>query len=320
MTAIRIRPLQDGLSFGVRIDGVTRESVRDDSVRGQIVDAFERAGVIVFENVEPSQEMHVAISDVFGPMKPHPVPNTDKVDDDILPGVIDMKHSRDFCNVVEVDGRPLGGWLPWHFDHCYNDELNRAGVLRAITIAPELGLTGFADGAELYATLPADLKAQIEGCEVIYTLDMRYGKMRFGRLPGFRVREEHPGHIDALGFARTLPRAIHPAVWRRPNGDRVLHVSPWMAVGLAGREDEAGDRLLEAVCQHIVSNDSACYWHRWQPTDMLIWDNWRMLHAVSGHDPDTPRRMQRTTIKGDYGLGRFEDNAVGDRIQAEIEV
>ena len=56
------------------------------------------------------------------------------------------------------------------------------------------------------------------------------------------------------------------------------------------------------------------YFHAWKPTDMLIWDNWRMLHCVSGHDPQQPRRMQRTTIKGDYGLGYFENNGKGDRI------
>ena len=49
-----------------------------------------------------------------------------------------------------------------------------------------------------------------------------------------------------------------------------------------------------------------CYFHRWQPTDMVIWDNWRCLHWVSGMSPDHTRCMHRTTIEGDYGLGRFE--------------
>jgi taurine dioxygenase len=47
---------------------------------------------------------------------------------------------------------------------------------------------------------------------------------------------------------------------------------------------------------------------------MVIWDNWRMLHAVSGHDPSYERIMYRTTIKGDYGLGRFENDGVGGKI------
>ena len=44
---------------------------------------------------------------------------------------------------------------------------------------------------------------------------------------------------------------------------------------------------------------------------MLIWDNWRMLHRVTGCTPPHPRSIHRTTIKGDYGLGRFENDDQG---------
>jgi taurine dioxygenase len=90
-----------------------------------------------------------------------------------------------------------------------------------------------------------------------------------------------------------------------------MHVSPWMAEGISGQETPEGDALLEAVCQE-VNRKARSYFHHWKPTDMLIWDNWRMLHAVSGADPRHARRMQRTTIQGDYGLGRFEEGAKGD--------
>jgi taurine dioxygenase len=47
---------------------------------------------------------------------------------------------------------------------------------------------------------------------------------------------------------------------------------------------------------------------------MVIWDNWRMLHSVSGMDPGFSRCMRRTTIAGDYGLGRFEDDRTGSKV------
>jgi taurine dioxygenase len=71
--------------------------------------------------------------------------------------------------------------------------------------------------------------------------------------------------------------------------------------------------LLEAVCREINAKAQP-YHHQWKLTDMLIWDNWRMLHSVTGADPKFERRMQRTTIKGDYGLGCFENGGVGGRI------
>ena len=48
------------------------------------------------------------------------------------------------------------------------------------------------------------------------------------------------------------------------------------------------------------------YLHRWEEGDMVLWDNWRMLHSARGVPPEERRIMRRTTIVGDYGLGRRE--------------
>jgi taurine dioxygenase len=313
MSSLVVSPLRDDLRFGARVSGVTRELLTDDSVRRELNAIFEDRGVIVFEHVEPTGEMHLAISDVFGPLKDHPVASVQRVDAETMPGVIDMRHYPGSRTLVEIDGQPLASWLPWHFDHCYNNELNRAGVLRAIDIAPEGGLTGFADGIDLYNALSPELCDRIDGQSILYTLNLIYTDMRFGLIDGFKVLETQSSEVDLREQAKTMPRAIHPAVWTRASGEKVLHVSPWMAVGIEGHEDAEGDALLEAVCQEIVGKVTP-YFHHWKPTDMLVWDNWRMLHSVSGCDPKYERRMQRTTIKGDYGLGRFENNGTGGKL------
>jgi taurine dioxygenase len=311
--SINVTALKEDLPFGARISGVTLETLHNATIRGQINAVFEERGMIVFENVEPTSKMHVEISNVFGPLKDHPVPTVPRVAQDTMPGVIDMRHDPAQAGIVEIDGRQLGQWLPWHFDHCYNNELNRAGVLRAIEIPPEGGMTGFADGIQLYQALSPELLRSIEGSNVVYTLDLRYSMMRFGMPASFREIRAKDGHARVAEFAKTLPRAIHPAVWTRRSGEKVLHVSPWMAVGIEHRENPEGEALFDAVCREIVAKVRP-YFHKWKPTDMVIWDNWRMLHCVSGHDPQLPRRMQRTTIKGDYGLGYFENNGKGDKV------
>ena len=78
-----------------------------------------------------------------------------------------------------------------------------------------------------------------------------------------------------------------------------------------------GDALFEEVCQE-VNRKAHGYFHRWKPTDMVIWDNWRVLHSVEGCDPKYERRMQRTTIKGDYGLGYFEGGKKIGEVNREI--
>jgi len=312
---LNVRPLQNSLPFGVRIRGIGRAQLGDQAVRAAITELFERHGMIVFEDIEPSNDTQIRLSNVFGPLKEHPVKSVRRVDRDGLPGVIELPTKPDSGGLVEFDGKQRAHWLPWHFDHCYNDELNRAGVLRATVIVEDGGMTGFTDGIALYQAFPRELLARIEGKDIIYRLDTQYASNRFGRPAGLQIIRPKEASADFMAQARAMPRAIHPAVWTRPTGEKVLHVSPYMAQGILGEETGAGYALFEEICQAINRVAAQCsYHHQWQSTEMVIWDNWRMLHSVSGHSPEKERVMQRTTIKGDYGLGRFENNGVGGAI------
>jgi taurine dioxygenase len=325
MAGIKTRNLRDDLNYGAIVEGVTFETLADPAIRAQLNEIFEDRGLVVFEGVEPSQKMHLAVSNVFGPLKDHPTKSTPRVDGDMMPGVIDMHSSPREINeykngLVEIDGKLLARFSPWHFDHCYNDELNRAGVLRALINAPkgEGGRTGFADGIQVYKDYSPELRAKIEKLNVIYTLDTRLTKMRFGRT--FKTFGDQDFEMGTAREALTFPRAMHPAVWTRKDGNKVLHVGPWMSVGLEHHEDAEGEALFEEVCQELnCAADAKSYWHDWKPTDLLIWDNWRMLHAVEGCNPIYERQTQRTTIKGDYGLGYFEDGKkIGEVLREEV--
>lgn len=325
MSAITVRNLQDDLSFGSAISGVNWETLADEGVRQQIRDVFVARGLIIFEDVESSAKMQVAISKVFGPLKDHPTKSTprDKETGGEAQGVIDMHYypSDDPDNVdglVEINGQRLARFAPWHFDHCYNDELNYAGVLRAPINAPEGGKTGFMDGIETYKQFPKELLAKIEKLNIIYTLDTRLSKMRFGI--NFKPLGEAPQIAALLKEVAIFPRAMHPAVWTRKTGEKVLHIGPWMSVGVEHNEDAEGDALFDEICHEItrLGKGTSAYWHDWKSTDMVIWDNHRMLHAVEGCDAKYERQTLRTTIKGDYGHGYFEDGKKVGEVFREI--
>src|SRR5690242_20781641 len=55
---------------------------------------FEERGMIVFEEVEPCNSMQVALSEVFGPLKEHPVTAVPLVDSDHVPGIIRSEERR----------------------------------------------------------------------------------------------------------------------------------------------------------------------------------------------------------------------------------
>lgn len=315
MAKIGIRDLRDDLSFGSVVEGASQEMLQNPAIRAELVALFERRGILVFSGVEPSQDMQVAISSVFGPPREPGSKSTPRVDEKRAPGIIDMhyqghEHDDDPSGLVEIDGKVVARFVPWHFDLCYNDELNRGGALRALASPPEGGRTGFIDGVAAYEAMPRDLRRRIEGHNIVYTLDPRFSQMRFGR--NFKEMGDYPAQLAIAEELRTRPRGVHPAVWARATGEKVLHVGVLMSVGIEHREDPEGDALLEELCQWI-NRSAPAYWHAWQPGDVIVWDNWRMVHSVEGFDPKHERRTQRTTIKGDYGLGYFEG---GKRIGA----
>jgi taurine dioxygenase len=94
-----------------------------------------------------------------------------------------------------------------------------------------------------------------------------------------------------------------------------------MAEGIEGQEGPQGDALLEAVAREIIRiAEASAYVHDWKPTDMITWDNWRILHRVTGCTPPHLRIFHRSTIAGDYGLGRFENNDQGRYKELETMV
>jgi len=320
MPEITISALEGDFDFGARVTGVNWNNINDPSLRAQLNDLFEEKGMLVFEDMEPSSKMQVELSRIFGPLKDHPTKSVPRAAGDIEAGVIDLHHlpeavSDSLHGVPIVDGVPQVAFSPWHFDHTYNDELNRAGVLRSVIQAPEGGRTGFADGIELYKSFDPKLLAKMEGLNAIYTLDTRLTQMRFGRT--FEITGDLASMKATAEESRFFPRAIHPMIWTRDTGEKVLHVTGFSAVGIENHEDAAGDELFEEICQEVNRNAHG-YFHSWKPNDMVIWDNWRMLHAVEGCDPKYERQMHRTTIKGDYGLGYFEDGKKIGEVEREI--
>lgn len=305
MTAIEERPLSDALSFGARVRGVDRAALESAEARAQLADVYERRGVIVFEEVEQTADMQLALSGVFGPLRQHAMTTVPKTGDDPAKAVMELNCHPGEADVFEIDGKQLAGWVSWHYDACYTKHLYRGGLLRALDIPPSGGLTGFADGIQLYQAISPELRERFDALNILYEAKLMFMNQRFGLPRDYKVISLQKAAIDVLKASEGSPRAIHPAVWQRPSGERVLHVSPWQAAGIEGHEDAEGNALLQTLCDEMYSKMTA-YWHAWKPTDMVIWDNWRMIHSVSGHDPRHSRRVHRATIEGDYGLGRFE--------------
>jgi len=300
-TDIRISPLAPGLPFGAAIAGLTRDHLDDAAMRRRLGDLWIEHGVLLFRGGESSQAMHLELSRCFGELEPHPFPESRQAG---APDLVKIKFYPEDGSYYDIDGDLRGGWLPWHSDLIYTHRINHGGILRPVQLPQIGGETGFIDQIAAYDRLPESLRERIESLHVVYHVDVDMSLQAFVDQGHARlIRMAASGtQIEKRKF--TYPRVIHPMVYTQAEtGRKVLNVSPAFALGIYEDGTAAGDALLREVIA-ICTDPALAYVHAWQPDDMVLWDNWRTLHSARGVPIDQTRVMERTTIRGDYALGR----------------
>jgi taurine dioxygenase len=307
MSHFSVAPLPGQDLYGAVVTDLAADAIDSPEVRRALHDLWIERGLIVFRGVAGGMDTQLRLSEIYGEPEIHPMMAGTDIRTEHR-ALAPIEFDRDDGNIYEIGGEKLGGYLPWHFDGAYVDRINHGGILRPEILPARGGDTGFIDQIAAYALLPDELKARIEGLNVVYSYQPDFTRAKFGarvdRLVRmstlFRKGMDHPS---------VQTRAIHPLVYRQAEtGKKVLHISPWFADGIEGMENAEGNALLQEVIDHVIRPE-LMYLHKWQAQDMVLWDNWRMLHCACGVPPEETRIMRRTTIVGDYGLGRREQAA-----------
>ncbi len=312
------RNLTDSLAFGSVVTGLDMAMLQDPDVRSALMSLWIDRGMIVFKGIPRTEDAHIELSNVFGNSEVHPLRDPAKPG---RPELSDIRYDPVFGDLTEFpDGSRRGNWLPWHFDLVYVDRINHGGILRPIRLPEQGGETGFIDQISAYNRLPEDIKRRIGNLEVAYCWSMDFTVQRFGGTPGLSILRMDPRAMKLMLRPEGHPVVLHPMVFEQPEtGRKVLNVSPWFALGIEGMEGPEGDTLLAEVVAH-TTDETAAYYHKWEMDDMVLFDNWRMMHCALGVPEGIDRHMQRTTIAGDYGRGRLRDSdeAIDDRIRVNI--
>lgn len=296
-----IQPLPGCDSFGGVIADLDPATLDDPAVRKRLHDLWIERGVIVFKGLADLQ-VQITLSEIFGEPEEHPLlvginrPREHYV-------IAEIEYVEEDGDLYLINGEEIGGYLPWHFDLAYMERINHGGILRGAVLPRRGGETGFIDRIAAYDALPERLKERIEGLRVIHHYLADATMARFGEKPekclslsrNITLALEHPSVKNPV---------THPMVYTQAGtGRKVLNVSPWHAVAIEGMENAEGDALLSEVIDWSIRRELA-YFHKWEGDDMVLWDNWRMLHRVTPAPFDEVRIVERTTLGGDYGLGR----------------
>lgn len=289
-------------SFALQAGGIDLEREIPVDVQEAIRDAWIRAGVLVFRGLGHSREAHLRLSRIFGVLEE--AANRDLNAND-NPHLLVLREDPAKGSKVYVDyrGEERAGFIGWHWDQSFTPRIVRGAVLRMVDKPARGGETGFIDAAGAYDRLPDALKQRIDDLEVVYQYRADFNPISFGEGVVSKVL---PKGDDARMRAE-FPPSVHPLIiTQRETGRKVLKLSPQMCDHILGWDRESSQQLFEELAQYLLDERHA-YFHQWEENDMVAWDNWRIIHSARGVPVGESRTVERTTIVGDYELGRYLD-------------
>ena len=300
--------------FGAEIIGVDLTQPLDEATAAAIRQVWIDKGLLLFRGESLDDEAQMRLSRVFGEMEPAATGHmNDPVNQFMMTLKYDPKDEKpSFQSHYEFGGVVRAGYIPWHWDQSFMPTIVRGAVLRMVEPARKLGQTGFIDAIDAYERLPEALKARIDGLEVVYHFVTNFMECKYGVPADLKAL---PRDKPSSGAKYDFPPVVHPMViTQRETGRKALKISPLQAQYVLDMDRAESDALL-AELNSYLTDESHAYFHDWRKNDMMVWDNWRMIHHAQGVPLDVPRSARRTTIMGDYAVGRYLDPAL-DRNRA----
>ena len=256
----------------------------------RLYSAWLEFGVLRVRDQNINEDELQSFSARFGPLGEIPfghMPDSEKAK-------VKNRYVTQLSNII-VDGKPVGGLgnaeASWHSDMTYVVAPPPASVLLAVETPSEGGDTYFADQCAAYEAIPDKLKQRIDHL----TIKHDAAHTSIGRL--------RPGY-EAFDDPRDAPGAVHSIVRvHEETGKKVLYLGrrEWSYIpGLALGESEA---LLDEIWGYAVLPDNV-WQQKWQPNDLIIWDNRRVLHRRDSFDQNCRRLMKRCQVLAPEGHQR----------------
>jgi taurine dioxygenase len=275
--ALRVAPT--GGPLGADIEGVDLSREIDEGVFAAILAAWAQHLVLRFRGQRLDEDRLMAFSSRFGSLDRAPV-NTAATRLHANPFVLVVS------NIVE-DGRPIGSLgayeSQWHADMSYNPQPPVGSLLYAVEVPPSGGDTGFLNLERAYRTLPAELKAAVDGRVCTHDSSLNSaGERRAG--------------AAAVTDPRQAPGAVHPLVRAHPvTGAPVLYLGRRRNAYVHGLPLAESEALLDRLWAHAMAPEHAWY-QRWRVGDLVLWDNFATVHRRDSFDSASRRLMLRTQI------------------------
>ena len=275
-----VRPLKPRL--GAEISGLDLTQPMSDTTFAALYRTFLDAKVLLFPARELPPAAQVAFARRFGEVQVH---------------VMSMYHADGFPELyrlsnLDADGRPNGkhpdkGTLVWHTDGSWRRVTGQATIIYGEVVPEVGGETHFCDMAGAWDRLSAAWQQRLAGLRAIHNLD-------------FSRTRRHGTDLMTEAQKREAPPVDQPIVRRHPETGRTCLYLGDHAESIVGMPYDEGRALIEEVNALAVSHPDLIYAHRWQPQQLLLWDNRSVMHKATPYDPVTQGRVvRRCTVLGE---------------------
>jgi taurine dioxygenase len=278
---LEIRPLHDAL--GAELLGLDLSQPLADEDFERIHQAHLDHHVLVFRDQRITPAQQVAFSRRFGPLQIHVLKDFQLP---AHPEVLVVSNIRE-------NGRPIGlgdAGVFWHSDLSYKDRPSLGSLLHAQELPSEGGDTLFANQHAAYEALPKSLKDLVAPLFAEHTYAARYEELR--------ARSPWRPKLTREQLEEVKP-VLHPVVRTHPEtGRKALFVSEHFTTRIVGLPEDESRAVLDELFAWSVRAEFV-YRHRWQPHDLVFWDNRSVVHLAAGTPDHLRRKLYRTTIEGD---------------------
>jgi len=197
-------------------------------------------------------------------------------------------------NILPVDSEEGARANHWHTDVTFVVSPPQASTLRSLVIPPYGGETLIANSAAAYRDLPEPLRAFADTLQAVHTNDYDYA------VP--KETETEEGRRRREVFTSIKFQTVHPVVRVHPlTGERGLFIGGFAQriVGLSGGESR---KILDLLQDYVTRPENVLRW-RWQPNQLVLFDNRITQHYAIDNYDDQPRRLHRVTVAGDIPVG-----------------
>jgi alpha-ketoglutarate-dependent 2,4-dichlorophenoxyacetate dioxygenase len=271
---LRTTPLTD--SFGVTVHALDLSTVTRDGEFTQLRDLFEEHSVLLFRNQSLSDEDHLRLAEMFGPIE-------DRMADERAPGekvgvspVSNVTPDGGVTGEMDMHTLHLKANQLWHIDSTFMPTPSLCNILTARVVTTSGGETELASTRAAWAAMPEELKARIRG----KILGHNYK----------RSREIVSKELARKALFDKWPPQRWPAVWTNPvNGKEALFIASHV-YQVEGMGQIEGEMLIDELTE-FCTRPEFTYSHKWELGDVLIWDQRATLHRGMPWPYDQPRTL-----------------------------